>query len=399
MPISENLTVQYHQQDTDYYCGAACAQMVLAELGGGLHPQDDLYNDNHDHSLTEGGWATAPDGLQWTLNNRKPSSSSAYFCLDALSSEDAISRMICWTIHNWKVAPVALVYGWQHWIVIRGYQASAAPSNSADNTYTITGFDVNNPWPPTPTPAPPPPHTVGDVCGSGGNRGVANEHISYATWQTDYMTGVPGGHWAGQFVAVCDPIPPNFQPGRVQHRRENSNRTSLVHTDEVAKLLEQGLRRHGLYEQENWAAALAGTSPGQSVLVQRLDRLDSFYYITPFEKKDGQHTVLGSIDARSGEYRQALALPSHGSIQFSELKKEAIMKMVHGRHFELEDQLGRLHVRPEAVCLYPTLVWKPCRESLSPFWPFHMLTIGSQHLYIRIDGTVFTALHTTDRGL
>lgn len=51
MPISENLTVQYHQQDTDYYCGAACAQMVLAELGGGLHPQDDLYNDNHDHKI------------------------------------------------------------------------------------------------------------------------------------------------------------------------------------------------------------------------------------------------------------------------------------------------------------------------------------------------------------
>jgi len=25
-----------HQQDTDYYCGAACAQMVLESIGAGL---------------------------------------------------------------------------------------------------------------------------------------------------------------------------------------------------------------------------------------------------------------------------------------------------------------------------------------------------------------------------
>ena len=42
MPITENLSVPYHQQDTDYYCGAACAQMVLHSLGTGLLDQDNL---------------------------------------------------------------------------------------------------------------------------------------------------------------------------------------------------------------------------------------------------------------------------------------------------------------------------------------------------------------------
>ena len=56
-------------------------------------------------------------------------------------------------------------------------------------------------------------------------------------------------------------------------------------------------------------------------------------------------------------------------------------------------------MRKEALCLYPTLVWKPCRESLSPYWPFHMFTAGSHRLYIRVDGAVFTALHDTDRGI
>lgn len=64
MPTTENLAVSYHQQDTDYYCGAACAQMVLDSLGAGLLDQNQLYNDNHSHSTTEAGWATAPDGLQ-----------------------------------------------------------------------------------------------------------------------------------------------------------------------------------------------------------------------------------------------------------------------------------------------------------------------------------------------
>jgi peptidase C39-like protein len=54
MPVSEDLTVDYHQQDTDYYCGAACAQMVLDSIGTGLLSQDDLYNDNHSHSTAEG---------------------------------------------------------------------------------------------------------------------------------------------------------------------------------------------------------------------------------------------------------------------------------------------------------------------------------------------------------
>jgi len=191
MSVHNHLTVQYHQQDTDYYCGAACAQMVLAQIGAGLLDQDGLYADNHSHSVAEGGWYTAPDGLTWTLNDRDPG--THYFVDFALTSEDLISRKLCWTIEHYDVAPVALVFGSAHWIVIRGYEASAAPTSSGDNSYSIIAFDVNNPWPPTPAPGPPPPHTISDVCGSGGDRGVADEHITYSTWQSDYMTGVCGG--------------------------------------------------------------------------------------------------------------------------------------------------------------------------------------------------------------
>jgi len=270
MAVHEDLAVQYHQQDTNYYCGGACAQMVLAEIGAGLLDQDDLYADNHAHSVLESGWYTGPDGLTWTLNDRRPASFTNSFVLFALANEDLISRKICWTIHHYGVAPVAMVYGWAHWIVVRGYEASAAPATVGDNTYAIAAFDVNNPWPPTPMPGPPPPHTAADVCGSGGVRGIADEHISYATWQADYMTGIPSGYWSGKFVAVCDPEPPGDTPGRQQPPKRQPG-DALITPAVASRRALAGLKEYRLAERERWAAALKGTDPATPVLVQRLD--------------------------------------------------------------------------------------------------------------------------------
>jgi hypothetical protein len=395
--MHEDLATPYHQQDTNYYCGAACAQMVIDSVGGGLLDQDDLYADNHSHSTTESGWYTAPDGLTWTLNNRQ---SSKYFVLDALSTEDAISRMIAWTIHHYGVGPVAMVFGSAHWIVVRGYTASAAPKSSADTGYSITGFDVNNPWPPTPMPGPPPPHADPDVCGSGGTRGVADEHLAYATWQADYMTGIDFGHWNGKFVAVCDPDPPPGPGPVVREKRRARQGARLIGRKQATESALRGLQEHGLTKRKQWAAALKSVTPGEAVLVQRLDRLDSFYWIVPLQRRRAQVPAAVSVDARSGEYRQAIVLPKPDeAAAFEAPKTEAVLESIAGRRFELPDRLGRLLVRPEAVCVHPTLVWRPCRESLSPFYPFRMVTVGAHRLYVRLDGAVFTSLTLGQHGI
>jgi len=137
--MNEELSVGYHQQDTSYYCGAACAQMVLHSIGQPLLSQDDLYNDNHSHTVEPSYWSTPPDGLQWTLNNRQ---SGKYFALDSDNTEDSISRMICWTVHYWKVAPIALVENGNHWVVVHGYTASAAPQSWDDTSFSISSFDI-----------------------------------------------------------------------------------------------------------------------------------------------------------------------------------------------------------------------------------------------------------------
>lgn len=402
MPVSENLSVGYHQQDTDYYCGAACAQMVLNSIGAGLIDQNTLYSDNHSHSTTESGWYTAPDGLNWTLNNLMPASFPSYFVVDALASEPLISRRLVWTLHHYKVAPVAMVFGSQHWIVVRGYTASAAPASWDDSSYSIDSFDVNNPEPPTPgglNPmlAPPPPHSSGDGCGTGGSRGVANENIAYATWQADYMTGVPSGHWGGQFVAVCDPERPPTRPGPPGRRfgpllPDNQ----LLALNDAAKVAMQGLETYGLVHREP-VRELLRAKPQAPVVVQRLDRADEFYYIVPYALADATPLAV-IVDARRGEYRQSVYGAAQNTV-FATQSREVVAREVVGRRFELPDRQGSLYVRPEAVCQYPYLVWKPCRQSLSPYYPFHMFTVGGSRIYVRVDGAIFTELTDWDRGI
>src|SRR5687768_13752457 len=248
MSIQECLPVRYHQQDDTYYCGAACAQMVLESLGAGHFDQDTLDSTISNHNHIEGGWATAPDGLQWTLNDSAPGSIG----LIAAASEDAISRKIVWSIHNRKIPAVALINGRAHWIVVRGFEASAAPTSSNDVSYSITAFDINNPSPKLADP-PPPPHGAADTCGAGGESGFADEHIAYAHWRSAYMTGVPTtSFWAGKFVAVCDPDPPPILAGAQVLPPSPENGERILPPDRARALARAGLEAYGLYQREAW---------------------------------------------------------------------------------------------------------------------------------------------------
>lgn len=413
MPVTENLAVSYHQQDTDYYCGGACAQMVLDSLGAGLLDQTQLYNDNHSHSTTESGWATAPDGLQWTMHNYEPPAPAGPphygyydFVLFALDSEDAISRKIVWTIHYYQAAPIAMVYGSQHWIVVRGYSASAAPANISDTSYSIDSFDVNNPWPPTPSAsnaslAPPPPHTDGtDGCGTGGDRGIVNENISYTAWQNTYMTGIPSGHWAGKFVSVADPsAPPSERGARSRSLLDPLEyKGRLLHSEQVVRRAEQGLKAYGLAEREPYGRVLTRAKFEEPILVQRLDLPDTFYYIVPVRESERVPLAV-AIDAKTGLYLQSAVHTGRKGSLFTLRSQKDVAKSILGSTVELPNWRGRIPIRAEAFCQFPTLVWKPCRESLSPFYPFHLFTVGSERIYVRSDGAIFTELHVTDRGI
>ena len=282
---------------------------------------------------------------------------------------------------------------------MRGYTASAEPKNSGDVSYSISGFDINNPWPPTPTPGPPPPHSAGDVCGSGGTRGVADERISYATWGSTYMTGIPGGHWQGRFVAVCDPEPPPTRRPREGHQPERQfDGEELISHRMAAELSRSSLEKIGLLDRKDWRRALDGTEPGDAILVQRLDRADSFYWIVP-QMRDGLATAAVNVDARFGDYMQARALPEPAGPALLGLSDEEVDVSIYRGLHQLPGEEGQLRIRPDLGCISRHWVWRPCRESLSPYYPFKVVSYGSHRLYVRIDGRVFTSLTLGGRGI
>jgi hypothetical protein len=399
--MHEDLVVPYHQQDTDYYCGAACAQMVLRASGLPLLAQDGLYNDNHGHSVESGAWATPPDGLCWTMNNRLP---AKRFALDSTDAEDPLSRTICWSIHRYQCAPIALVYGGNHWLVVRGYSASAAPAGMHDVSYAIDGFDLNNPWPPVPSPPGPPPHADGDSCGGGGNRGFADVNVSYHSWQFDYLTrNAFGAQWLGRFVAVCDPDPtdepvPSPTPPAAHVWRPRFDGRRPLGADTVRADLRANLADAGLASHPTWSRVFDDVRTAEPLLVERLDRADAPYWIVPTVDARGRPRAAVGIDARYGNYEQALSVRDPDAALFGFADAERARERVLGGTIELPRGAGRLALRAQDLAAHPALVWKPCRQSLSPFDPFRVFRAGAHTLYVRAsDGAVFTEL-TRDLG-
>jgi hypothetical protein len=394
-----NLPIRYHQQDNRRKCGAACAQMVLDSIGAGLLPQGPLYTDNHSNSA-EMGWYTGPDGLEWTMNDRRPQGFATSFKLSALASKDALSRKIIWSIHHYSLAPIALVFDWRHWIVVRGYDTSADPSSSDDTSYAINGFYLNNPWPPTPVPGPPPPHNDLDGCGTGNLRGIANEHITDAAWRDTYMTGVKRGAWAGKFLALCDLDPPALVPGFLPSREAPFHGDGIIAPSQAQQAALRGLQEHRLSEQEGWNSAVSLVQqPDEPFLVQRLDRGDSYYYLVPMRSEEGP-AILASVDARFGLYRQAAIFPAFDELLLNPGDRDRLLDRVEAHRPVLETlRRGGIMLRREALSVAPALVWRPCLESLSPYYPFYLITFGTQRLYLRVDGQLFTRLTLTGRGL
>jgi hypothetical protein len=389
---------RYHTQDTSYYCGAACAMMILSEIGVPYSSldQDDLYNSNHSHNANS-GWYTDPYGLCYTLNDRRPASFLPnFFIVHKRLAEADGTRDVAYTLYHYRVSPAVLVYNCAHWNVVRGLQTDVDPTSGS---YTVEGFWLNNPvWDSSIS-----THDGSDTCGSGGSHGIANEFVTYSEWQTNRFNGCafddPGG--ATQWISVCDPEPARIVLPRARAIELRADGRELIASRQIAKFATEGLESYRLKDSEFGGPALKSGSLGTPLLVQRLDRPGDFYYLTPWQRS-GKVVALIDVDARFGVFKsiRVLSAPAQNwAIPTTSGKgvRDSIVSSIDNKIFELPEERGRFKVYPGTYCIPPVLVWKPCRESWSPHLPFYHIVVGGHSLYVRIDGPVFTRL-TTGRG-
>jgi len=178
------------------FCGAASAQMVLDSLGAGVINQRELFDLISSHSTLDvgAGWHSAPDGIVYALNHRKPEAFLESFQLLEFRSEVASSRAICWSIER-GVAPIVLLSSGSHWIVVVGYVSSRAPTGLTDADYEIFRFEVFDP--------------------ASGKRDIEyaepdtpNGVVVKEYWK-DLVTPVELGRWKDKYLVVRHPNPAN----------------------------------------------------------------------------------------------------------------------------------------------------------------------------------------------
>lgn len=386
----KNTGSKYHTQDTGYYCGAASAMVVLAEIGVGYGSldQDDLYLSNHNHNVKP-GWATDPEGLKYTMVHQKPASFHNTFIVYRGSSEADASRKIVDTLRIYGVSPIVLVYGCMHWIVVVGVQTNVNPATGA---YSIDGFWVNNSVHQNNE-----PHSLADVCGTGGSHGIENQWVSYTSWHNTYLTGCNYDSAGGslQYICICDPDVPKIELPVLKEFKRYFKGERLAPAEEISVVLHQELERMSLLETKQLSPLREGQF-GAPLLVRRMDRPKSYYYLAPCLKGNN---VIGyaQADAFFGNLEGVFTLQKEAKML--EVNPDVLIRKLSGRKFEMRNQKGRIKLSSKNIKISKVLVWRPCQESFSPHLPFWRISFGGGTFYQRIDGPIFSQLTYNGNGI
>lgn len=216
-----NVNVDWLPQETSYYCGPAVAQMMLTELGAvppALPPswQDQLWEVVKSKTAATrpaavpssvglpsfpkqkcetcsrqwGCWSTTPQVLEYILGAYQ---TVADYAVSSPTQQKAATALILDTLDR-QLPALALVRGWQHWLVVEGYRFNE-PGSVVVGGRNFNGVYVRDPW------------ALKTV-----------NYIKRQKWFSEYMDFVPCGSFQGTFVvlggvrAVVPPPPPPVIP-------------------------------------------------------------------------------------------------------------------------------------------------------------------------------------------
>lgn len=397
------VTVPFVPQDELFYCGPATGQMVLSALGIGSPPKPPRWQDrlwdfviNNTGATRPSGapstptsppfpqqkcewcvghwtcWSTTPGVLESLLNT---SQGVAHYGVTTHTTEASATDTLLDAIDA-NLPAVALVYGWQHWLVVDGYSPGAATAWAVGGR-TIAGIYIRDPW---------------DV--------AATHYISTRSWRRSYLKFVPCGSYGNKFVvlsAVRLPPPQVTQPpvAPTNVRILPLERPPLRPAMKTLMPISFALQKAGevaaqLGGADRLRVALAEARPSSAVLVQRLDEPDSYYYIVSFLEGD-RETARVTIDAEDGELLEVSGVSEKGQVLQPYVTPAATLDRLYGEADRMPTA-NRFQIRPGVVGQHPVLVWKPCGQSSSPFLPFYQFSVGDTFVYYRLDGRRFDEL-------
>jgi hypothetical protein len=154
-----------------------------------------------------------------------------------------------------------------------------------------------------------------------------------------------------------------------------------------------------LLSRPRWGALLSAPSVERTpLLVRRLDEQDparNYYYLVPVGPDDDNIGAAARVNGMSGKFIGCSAFNAKGKRPWGSMiaacRTEAdTRRVMAARTYSSADKPAATDARE--IGIHPTLVWMPCVESRSPYYPFRLISIGGRPKYIRIDGQEFDAL-------
>ena len=390
------LNVPWAQQETSFFCGPAVAEMLISAAGTARPAspptwQQRLWQDIQAQTLEsrppdadvepssfpsqkcercEGDrdwhcWATTPEALKRVLNMRQ---AATVFAVQAHAGEGAATKQLLASIDAGH-APAALVYGWQHWVVVRGYthgmsKSCPAAGRQFSGLY-LRNSKVNNPL----------------------------HYVTCSKWYDDYLRSVPCGEYSGDYVVitgtaampVSNPEPPGPPPAP-----PDGPRGDLIDPDTAVREAEIAARELLELQPTRWNPGLANKPARDPLLVRRLDRENSYYYIVSFGP-ERRETARLIVDAHTAEFGEAIAVESEEGWLPPFVEPQRALDFWSARLVDLP-ALRYRRIAREAVKVDDRLVWRPCDQSTTPFLPFYQVMVGDNLVYLRIDGEAFDRL-------
>ena len=394
------VAVTYAKQETLFFCGPAVAQMVLSALGvpqvatppswqsqlweyiknntGAARPASAPSEPTAPPFPTQkcewcSGWrcwSTTPDVLIKLLNT---SQGVAQYAISMHGIEDTATGVMLDTLDQ-NVPGIALVFGWNHWVVVDGYRHSEPGSHAVAGRH-LNGVYIRDPEAP-----------------------ASVHYIDWIEWRDTYLSFVPCGVYKDKMV-VCGGMRVAPPPIRPPQAPANLRILSVPPPDPLAMTKsiippEQAIHRAaeqlGPLRTSRLRAAVQSVEAKVAYLVQRLDDPDLYYYIVTFQGS-AKEMLRVVVDAFDGTLRQASGIERDSDSLLPYIPAPAALARLHSNAEMAPDSL-RFRVRTGMVGQHPVLVWKPCKQSTSPFLPFYQLSVGDSFVYYRVDGLEFDAL-------
>ena len=334
-------------QETNIWCGAATAQMIMEGYPGGVdnvYTQTFIWNTIQTYLNDPGvNWATDPDGLRDTLMDLGAGPGVNWSIHAEPNSSDLLYNVAYW-IEKREYPVATLVYGWQHWIVIVGIETDVNPTTTTTvNLQNIRIFNPSNNPCPTAT--------------SGGVDSTMNDTQWFSSYW--YAAGnYPASKWHGNYIAV---IEPPVQNGTVKKPEKKISQGRLISPDQAIEYAYRALKENKFAETYRVFNNIKHLKP---ILV---NQKRNGYYAIPFGYEQGNisHGAI-LVNAYTGE--------------FQEIGQFTQPKTLLGEDEAIRLALNYTKCDCESYVEYAHLVFQPSMQTNTPFLPVWEVFISNPEL-------------------